>query len=845
MFTGCSGGSDPMTGWSWPDGMAADFSHAAKPGMVLPTAIRDHSGSVSQPNALIQGGACTLNAGVGQANAVSLDYGRVVGGIPALNIESFTGAPVLHMAFSESSAFLDSGGVTLGFSIASEPSRSVAWPIQQVGVLRGRVLQGGQRWQKIWVTGSGSVTISQLGMDAVTIHAPDARAQTGWFRCSDDLLNQIWSIGAYTAELNQMAQGSQPRPWQLGADGADIGPSGLALYQAGSHWNQYTLAFDVKVLAGGIGWVVRASMLTRLSFTLCSADDAEHPNTLLLETGSIFVGGSRVLSRINLPAPIPVGTMLSISTQVGDMDVTVSINGQVVATQSVAAIGFLPPGSFGFFNRSACAAVVSNVAVADGGGASLYQSAFTLADGAALERAFPIGTNPVPLLTDGAKRERQSFSLDLVAAAQTVYYGTGWYACVAGAIRQLCAYVDGNGQIASTLDPAMPLTPVSPDVAPQSRWYSLSYALNVIVALADCWRYSGDRSLVSDLWPAITAHLRWAQTLAGSDGLLVTDSSNGLDWHPQFGGALSGQVSLVNVIYAKCLNDAADMAAALGEHAASSAYAALAAATRAALDKALFNTSTGVYDISDSLRGTVAQDVNALAVLWGVASDARVDTLLDKLESALLTPYGHRAFSSDSGWGSVISPMTGGFEVGALFRAGRAKDALRLVRTGWAMMVNDSTHACGTTWESMTDAGVPGGSDISLAHAWSSGPTALMSRHVLGARPIEAGWTSWLCKPAPGDLSWAAGQVPTPQGPIQIKWARLSGSDVVAELSITVPAGTKCTLALPPELQGSQTLVNERHVEMAEQSDLDTDPAKTGYRYLELSGSGQFLIQTK
>ena len=58
------------------------------------------------------------------------------------------------------------------------------------------------------------------------------------------------------------------------------------------------------------------------------------------------------------------------------------------------------------------------------------------------------------------------------------------------------------------------------------------------------------------------------------------------------------------------------------------------------------------------------------------------------------------------------------------------------------MMLEDSTHACGTTWESMRDAGVASGPDISLAHGCSAGPTAALSRHVLRARPLTAGWVA-------------------------------------------------------------------------------------------------------
>ncbi|MEK8026563.1 alpha-L-rhamnosidase C-terminal domain-containing protein [Pseudaquabacterium rugosum] len=842
---GCGGGDDGSSAdaWSWPAGLDGGRDWLPATGTLRPTAVAGSGGAVSGADGLLTDGSCTLSVAESGPGHVLLDFGRVVGGLPVLEVVSYTGQPVIVQAFSESSAWAETGDATLVFSIASEPDRRTRWPVEATGVMRGRVLQGGQRWLRLSVEGSGSVTLRAVGCEAVTVAAPANPAATGWFRCSDALLQRIWTAGAYTSALNEMAAGSQPMPWLLEAGGADIGPSGLALHQGGSAWTTGEMRFTVTVRRGGIGWVVRGSKLTRLSFTLCAADDADHPDTLLIETGSIFIGGARTLQRVALPAPLAVGATVGVRTVVGASTVDVEIDGQAVASVAVAAIGFLPPGSMGFFNRSGCSALVRDLSVTAGDGSVLYTSTLGLAAADEVRRSFPVGTNPRALMTDGAKRERQVFSMDLVAAAPTLWCTSGAADHVAGTLRLLTDHVTTGGQIASSVDPAVSSPPLDGSTAPQMRWYSASYSTHAIMGLAEYWRQTGDLSLAAELWDRVTGELAWVATLVGSNGLVQTDTSNGLDWHPQFGGPLAGSVSLMNLVYVKALRDAAALATARGVAAQATAWTAQADAVQTALDAVLYNTRTGVYDISDSLRGSIAQDVNALAVLWGLIDAARVPTVLDALDSALDTTYGHRAFSVDSGWSTVISPMVSGFEVGALLRAGRGEAALALIRKGWRMMIEDSTHACGTVWESMTDAGVPSEASVSLAHGWSAAPTALLSRHVMGLRPTAAGWTRWLCKPVLADLQWAGGQLPTPLGAFGARWLRAPASGLAWVLQLEVPAGSQGVVAVPRALGLGAVRVNGRIATLRDADAADSDLDTSAWRYLDVTASGSVRIE--
>jgi hypothetical protein len=75
----------------------------------------------------------------------------------------------------------------------------------------------------------------------------------------------------------------------------------------------------------------------------------------------------------------------------------------------------------------------------------------------------------------------------------------------------------------------------------------------------------------------------------------------------------------------------------------------------------------------------------------------------------------------------------------------------------------------------------------SLCHGWATGPTAWLSRHVLGVEPLEPGFKKVRIEPHLGDLEWARGTVPTPHGPITVHHTRRADGTVAS--SVKAPAG--------------------------------------------------------
>jgi hypothetical protein len=82
--------------------------------------------------------------------------------------------------------------------------------------------------------------------------------------------------------------------------------------------------------------------------------------------------------------------------------------------------------------------------------------------------------------------------------------------------------------------------------------------------------------------------------------------------------------------------------------------------------------------------------------------------------------------------------------------------------------------------------------NLTWNHAWGSAPANVISRFVLGVRPLEPGYAKLIVAPQPGALAWVRGAVPTPHGPVAVSWTRGSGA-----LDVVVPPGTTARVVLP------------------------------------------------
>jgi hypothetical protein len=320
----------------------------------------------------------------------------------------------------------------------------------------------------------------------------------------------------------------------------------------------------------------------------------------------------------------------------------------------------------------------------------------------------------------------------------------------------------------------------SPCVEPQ---FIPGFSLYWIRMVAEHVDFVGDRSFTERFIGRIDAVLGYFDDRLSSDGFIISAEGDGILWNfvdwteawrasrgvPDLGPRRANTIA--TFMYISALKSAASIADFCGRTGLAEEYTSRAdAVTRRIADGPAWDEQTGYYLDTDS--GS-PQSVHAQmwAVLSGVAQGAAAADLLRRaVADSRLAPCSY-ATALD------------------LF------DALRLAGAHYSVdwkPWEDMLAQNLTTWAEDT---------VSLrsdCHAWGSVPLQHFPRYILGVSPAAPGFTSVAIDPAPSDLEWAEGTVPTPQGLVTVAWKRTpSGREV------TVSAPVAAVLNLPATASGT------------------------------------------
>jgi alpha-L-rhamnosidase len=764
---------------------------------VCPAAIASTSGAVTGAQSLVCGGSggatLTMTSGGGTPTIV-LDYGQETGGVPYFNVSAESGSPHLEAGYSEGSNYLSATGDGGTPWAEGDTSRADTYPVTGTGTITNGSVQGGERYEELTLTSPGTLTLSSAGITYIA----DRSSYQGYFVSSSDELNKIWADSAYTAQIDSVPAGSLPGNWTIKNGVVDAAGGNVGLLSQGSSWTDYTDTFGVNIVSNQAGWVVRGQDASDGYVFILNAsnDTAGTPDTLQeldLSNGSYTSVGS-----VTLPAQLAAGTWHTVTTTVSGTTITVSLDNQPIATVNSASFPSgttaYPAGTIGFREYSGEEADFRNLSVTSSSGATLYSSPLSATANLA---AFAVpGVNTVPTILDGAKRDRAVWVGDMNVEGPSVYYSTGQTQYIKGSLQLLGSYQLSSGFVTGDLPPQTAVH-TGANESGTTGTYSASYSMYWVLGLGSYYQYTGDTAFVTQEWPVVQGELAWNASQLDANGLLVTNSSDGSDWD-YYDGAKTGEVTEYNILYYKALLDGAQLATAAGQSAQATTYTQEAAALKTAINAHLFNSSTGLYYDSNTQTTGVAQDANALAVLYGVAPAADDASILAALKTDLWTnQYGPLPFTASTGYAQEVSPYASGYELDARLATGDTADAEQLLTTEWGHMIAAGPDDTGTMWELINNDGTPGfGSFTSLSHGWASTPASALPGYLLGIQPATPGYATWLVQPHPGDLTWAEGQAPTPHGAVQVAWAGESGADEFS-MAVTAPSGTSGTIAVP------------------------------------------------
>jgi alpha-L-rhamnosidase len=353
-----------------------------------------------------------------------------------------------------------------------------------------------------------------------------------------------------------------------------------------------------------------------------------------------------------------------------------------------------------------------------------------------------------------------------------------------------------------------------PGIFPTSRPHNLpTWGMRLPVFFRDYVLYTGDTDVLTPCLAAVHRQMAWFARHENRAGLLGNlPGWNFVDWtaldaRNRGGGAVQGW-------YLEALETASWLAAQAGDRPAAAAWSAKARTVREALMRQYWDTSRKAfrkYRARDPERpddcppDLVGQHENVLFPLLGVGTARQRRQALDaaagpsgmylpdlggyqgtfapipgELARAIVLTEGEpnqQGTYSAQPLHLIGSPFWSFYALRALMEDGRAEAALNYMRTGWGLMLANGDTTCWEMWDRKT----------SLCHGWSAAPAMILPGCVLGVRPLEPGYRTFIVEPRLGDLEWARGRIPSPHGPITLDLKR-RGSTVSGTLR--VPQGT-------------------------------------------------------
>ena len=370
-----------------------------------------------------------------------------------------------------------------------------------------------------------------------------------------------------------------------------------------------------------------------------------------------------------------------------------------------------------------------------------------------LTGAYTVHLNMQEYLWDGIKRDRLVWVGDMHPEVMTINTAFGY-----------------NEVVPKSLD-------LIRDITPLPQWMNgiSSYSIWWLLIHRDWYLYQGDLDYLMQQKTYMEGLLKYLLTKVDANGREKLDGNRFLDWPSSENqpGVDAGLQALLTM--------AMDAGSELCRLLKNDSLAAQCAEAAGRMKKQ-------VPDANHSKQAA------ALMVLAGLMDPVTAD-------KEVISVGGAKNFSTFYGY----------YMLQAMGKAQNVQGGLDIIRTYWGAMLDLGAT---TFWEDFNMEWLPdaapidnlvpeGKKDIhgdygdycykgfrhSLCHGWASGPTSWLTQHVLGFKVLEPGCKVVKIEPSLGDLLWAEGTLPTPQGTIFVRHEKLSDGSV--KTTVKAPKGIR------------------------------------------------------
>ncbi len=333
------------------------------------------------------------------------------------------------------------------------------------------------------------------------------------------------------------------------------------------------------------------------------------------------------------------------------------------------------------------------------------------------------------------------------------------------------------------------------DFNPEVGRYSIEYllahptwptewSLHMPMMAALDYETSGDTTLIARNYERLKAKLLMEK--AREDGLLsasaivdwpvaerdgYNDGKGAPDQKQQVGPLIN---TVTNAFYYHALQKMAVIARALGKTEEVQLFDTKARQVYEVFNAKFFDAQRGLYiDGEGSAHSSLHANLFPLA--FDLVPAERREKVADFVQSR----------------GMACSVYGAQYLLEALYNDGRDDYALKLMtsrdqRSWWNMIALGSTM----TMEAWDFKFKP---NATWNHAWGAAPANIISRYLLGVRPLTPGYEKLLIAPQPGSLQSAQAKVPTPRGPVMIRFQ----NEARFVLEVEIPPGTSAKVSLP------------------------------------------------
>lgn len=282
------------------------------------------------------------------------------------------------------------------------------------------------------------------------------------------------------------------------------------------------------------------------------------------------------------------------------------------------------------------------------------------------------------------------------------------------------------------------------------------------------WMHSGNTELIRKHYSLMRDVKSW-RSLRRADGLLVTPSENMtnsvdgkirdiVDWAKCYrdGFVFTPVNAVVNALHYRNLKEMSEMARAIGKIEDAAMFEKESALTFESYQRTFFDSAARRYRDGIGTDHATVQG-NAMALACGVVPSENIASVAQYIAKK----------------GFTCSTYMAQFVLESLFIAGRADDAFRLMTSSehrsWLGMMAKGATVTMEFWDLTLEepARIP-----DMNHSWSTAPLNMISRWVMGVKPLKPGFEEISIRPNLGPLKCISGTVPTPKGPVRLKMAK-------------------------------------------------------------------------